>query len=85
MAAINTPKITSQGKLPHYAEVSNSFLPRAGVDYVRLRNFDYGPDRRSNISVLSPFLRHRLLHEEEVCAAVLKHHTYEQAEKFIGT
>lgn len=58
-------------------------MPRAGVDYARFRNFDYGPEDRSNVSLLSPWIRHRLHTESEVLAAVLTEHTPQQAEKFI--
>lgn len=59
------------------------FLPHAGRDYAETRNHDLGPDDRSNVSVLSPYLRHRLIGEEEVVAAVLGRHGYRAAEKFL--
>ncbi|MEM1083401.1 MAG: FAD-binding domain-containing protein [Verrucomicrobiota bacterium] len=61
----------------------NEFLPRAGAAYARDRNFDHGPDDRSNISMLSPYLRHRLITEEEVTLAVLTEHGARRAEKFL--
>lgn len=60
-----------------------AFLPHAGADYAQLRNLDRGPDDRSNVSALSPWIRHRILTEEEVIAAVLRHHGLAQADKFI--
>lgn len=59
------------------------FVPRAGRDYARLRNFDRGPGRHSHVSSLSPWIRHRLVSEEEVVSAVLEQHSLPQAEKFI--
>jgi len=59
------------------------FLPHAGADYARLRNIDWGPDDRSNVSALSPWIRRRILTEEEVIAAVLRRHGFARAEKFI--
>ena len=59
------------------------FVPRAGRDYANQRNFDYGPDARSNISCLSPYLRYRLITEAEVVDAVLARHKFVAAEKFI--
>lgn len=59
------------------------FLPHAGADYARLRNIDRGPDDRSNVSALSPWIRRRILTEEEVIAAVLRRHGFARAEKFI--
>ena len=59
------------------------FLPHAGKDYARTRNFDYGPSRRDNVSMLSPFIRHRLVLEDEILSAVLAQHTFDDARKFI--
>jgi deoxyribodipyrimidine photo-lyase len=60
------------------------FLPRAGRDYSDRRNFDLGPDDRSHVSGLSPYLRHRLVTEEEVVAASVGRHGFRAAEKFVG-
>jgi deoxyribodipyrimidine photo-lyase len=54
------------------------FLPQAGIAYAEGRNFVPGV-----VSVLSPFLRHRLITEAEVVAAVLREHSEKEAEKFI--
>ena len=59
------------------------FVPKAGRHYAEQRNFDFGPERRDNISVLSPYIRHRIISEQEVVAAVLKTHSAEAADKFI--
>ncbi len=59
------------------------FLPHAGADYARLRNIDQGPDDRSNVSALSPWIRRRILTEEEVITAVLRRHGLARAEKII--
>ncbi|MDA7427211.1 DNA photolyase [Primorskyibacter aestuariivivens] len=59
------------------------FLPRAGRDYARLRNFDLGPGRHAHVSGLSPYLRHRLITEEEVLKAMLARHSPQAAGKFI--
>lgn len=60
-----------------------AFLPHAGADYARLRNIDRGPGETSTVSALSPWIRRRILTEEEVIAAALRHHGYAGAEKFI--
>ena len=57
------------------------FVPHAGFDYARLRNFD--TPGHSEVSRLSPYLRHRLITEEEVLRATLAQHSREQASKFI--
>ena len=59
------------------------FLAKAGRHYQNSRNSDLGPDDRSNVSALSPYIRHRLLTEEEVLQKVLAKHTPIAAEKFI--
>ncbi len=59
-----------------------AFLPRAGEAYARERNYDRGPDERSNVSCLSPFLSRRLISEAEVLLGVLSLHKPFEAEKF---
>ncbi len=59
------------------------FLPHAGRDYRKHRNFDNGPEDRGNVSLLSPYIRHRMVHEQEVVSAVLQEHSLVAAEKFI--
>jgi deoxyribodipyrimidine photo-lyase len=59
------------------------FVGSAGGDYKRTRNFDFGPDRRSNVSMLSPYIRHRLLLEQEAIQAAVTRHDSTAASKFI--
>ena len=59
------------------------FLPHAGADYARLRNHDFGAGAHRHVSTLSPYIRHRLLTEAEVLAAVLGRHAPQAAEKFV--
>ena len=61
----------------------SEFIPLAGAHYAARRNTDYGPDHPASVSRLSPYLRYRLITEEETVRAVLQHHSYEAAEKFI--
>ncbi|MEQ1539141.1 MAG: FAD-binding domain-containing protein [Sphingorhabdus sp.] len=60
-----------------------AFLPHAGRDYASGRNVDRGPLDRSNVSALSPYIRRRMITEEEVVRAVLAQHSFQAAEKFI--
>lgn len=60
-----------------------SFIPRAGRDYARLRNTDFGVGKHTAVSTLSPYIRHRLITEHEVVEAVLNEHTPQQSEKYI--
>jgi deoxyribodipyrimidine photo-lyase len=59
------------------------FVPRAGRAYAAKRNYDLGSADRTNVSQLSPYMRHRLITEAEVTAAVLQTHSIAAAEKFI--
>jgi len=59
------------------------FLPHAGAEYAARRNFDLGPGRHQNVSLLSPHIRHRLILEAEVLAAVLEHHGATSASRYI--
>jgi len=61
----------------------NAFLPYAGRAYAAERNYDLGPEDRHNISCLSPYIRQRLLTEEEVIRAVLARHSFVDAQKFV--
>lgn len=61
----------------------DQFVARSGRHYASTRNYDFGADRRSNVSALSPWLRHRLITEEEVLARILANHSASAAEKFI--
>jgi deoxyribodipyrimidine photo-lyase len=60
-----------------------AFLPAAGRHYADSRNADGGPEARGNVSLLSPYLRYRLLTEDEVIAAALAHHGSNAAGKFV--
>ena len=60
----------------------DDFVPRAGSAYARERNADQG-EARTNVSSLSPYVRHRLVTEREVVTAVLERHTLHAAEKFV--
>ncbi len=61
----------------------HDFLPRAGRAYAAERNDDRGPGRHDNVSGLSPWLRHRLVTEEDVLREVLRQHSPQAAAKFI--
>ena len=52
-------------------------------EYSRLRNFDFGPDKRTNISCLSPYITHGVVTEKEVIRLSLKKFSFSKIEKFI--
>ncbi len=59
------------------------FLPHAGADYARMRNFDLGAGHHHHVSTLSPYIRHRLVTEAEVLQSVLARHSASAAEKYV--
>ena len=61
----------------------SAFAPKAGRTYAERRNYDLGPGQHSDVSTLSPYVRCRLITEEEVLQAVLAKHSRETAEKFV--
>ncbi len=63
-------------KLDHFVE--NNLL-----DYSKKRNFDYGPEKRSNVSCLSPYITHGIISELEVINRSLKKFSFSKNEKFI--
>lgn len=60
-----------------------AFAERAGKQYAAERNYDLGPNDRHNVSVVSPYLRHRMITEREVVHEALGAHGFRAAEKFI--
>ena len=58
------------------------FAPRMGRHYAQNRNADLGPGERTNVSALSPWIRMRLVLEEEVARKALDGFSYASAEKF---
>ena len=48
-----------------------TFAGRAGELYDRCRNYDLGAEQRTNVSALSPWIRHRLITEIEVLDVTL--------------
>ena len=61
----------------------NNFIEQNLTDYSKLRNFDFGPDNRSNISCLSPYITHGVINELEVIDKSLKKFSFAKNEKFI--
>lgn len=59
------------------------FTPLMGRTYAEGRNFDPGPGRPAQVSALSPYIRYRLITEQEVVGAAIAAHGAEKAEKFI--
>ncbi|MBD1132908.1 DNA photolyase [Pelagibacterales bacterium SAG-MED45] len=64
-------------------EKFNHFIENNLLDYSKLRNFDFGPDNRSNISCISPYITHGVMNELEVIDKSLKKFSFVKNEKFI--
>ena len=64
-------------------EKLNKFADQNLFEYSRLRNFDYGPNNRSNISCLSPYITHGIISELEVIKKSLNKFSFSKNEKFI--
>jgi len=61
----------------------NNFIEKNLSDYSRLRNFDFGPDKRDNVSCLSPYVTHGVLNEIEIIKKSLAKFSFSKNEKFI--
>ncbi|WP_435162826.1 FAD-binding domain-containing protein [Candidatus Pelagibacter bacterium nBUS_25] len=61
----------------------NNFVENNLIDYSKLRNFDFGPNNRSNISCLSPYITHGAINELEVIDKSLKKYSFSKNEKFV--
>ena len=61
----------------------NYFIDNGLADYSKLRNFDFGPKKRSNISCLSPYITHGIINEKEVIQKALSKFSFSKNEKFI--
>ena len=63
--------------------VAENFVSNNLLDYQGLRNYDYGPEKRDNVSCLSPFITHRLILEQELIKRSLDFYPFAKIEKFI--
>ncbi len=51
--------------------------------YSKLRNFDFGPKKRTNVSCLSPYVTHGVISEVELIKKTLRKYSFVKNEKFI--
>ena len=61
----------------------NNFVEQNLFEYSKLRNFDFGPENRTNISGLSPYITHGVINEKEVIEKSLSKFSFSKNEKFI--
>ena len=64
-------------------EKLNYFVENNLSEYSKLRNFDFGPENRSNISCLSPYITHGIINEKELIEKSLSKFSFSKNEKFI--
>ena len=64
-------------------EKLNNFIEKNLIYYSKARNFDYGPNNRTNVSCLSPYISHGIIREIEVINKSLKKYSFIKNEKFI--
>ena len=61
----------------------NQFIENGLENYSLKRNYDFGINKRDNVSNLSPYIKRRILHEKEVIYCCLEKFKYSKIEKFI--
>ena len=61
----------------------NKFVDQNLFEYSKLRNFDFGPENKSNTSCLSPYITHGVINELEVIKKSLSKFSFTKNEKFI--
>ena len=64
-------------------EKLENFIEKNLINYSKLRNFDYGPEHRINVSCLSPYISHGIISETEILKKSLKKYSFVKNEKFI--
>ena len=90
MSKITTPKhpfltqySTNKSCRENAIDQLERFLSDPVLSYTSTRNHDFGRNQRYNTSCLSIWIDKRVLLEEEVITATLKHNKYKDVEKFI--
>ncbi len=61
----------------------NNFVEENLAEYSKLRNFDFGPEKRTNVSCLSPYITHGVINEREIIEKSLSKFSFSKNEKFI--
>ncbi len=77
------PKTERTATRAEAEKILAAFAARMGPRYANGRNTDHGPGAHKAVSVLSPYVRRRLVLESEMVALALARHGPEEAEKFI--
>jgi len=72
-----------KGSRAEAVEELNKFIENNLLEYSKLRNFDFGAQKRDNTSCLSPYVTHGLINEVEIINKSLKKFSFVKNEKFI--
>ena len=64
-------------------ESLDDFIKNNLSNYSKFRNFDFGPENRSNTSCVSPYISHGIISEIEVIKKTLNKFSFSKNEKFI--
>ena len=64
-------------------EILDEFVEKNLFEYSKLRNFDFGPEKRNNVSCLSPYITHGIINEQEIIKKSLSKFSFLKNEKFI--
>ncbi len=61
-----------------------SYLPKTNSYYSNKRNYSFDPETNENTtSLLSPYIRYRLLSEEKILNKILNIHSFSKVEKYV--
>ena len=61
----------------------NYFISNDILDYASKRNYDFGPEVRNNVSMLSRFISHRVLNEYDIINLSLSKYPLTKIDKYI--
>ena len=64
-------------------KILNNFIDNKLHNYANKRNIDYGPGNHENISLLSPYIRNRIITEQEVINSATEKFPLSRVEKFV--
>ena len=64
-------------------KILENFINTKLHNYDSKRNYDLGPSKHDNVSQLSPYIRHRIITEEEVMSQAMNKFPLPKIEKFI--
>ena len=73
--------------LPTYKEAiirKNEFLKSGLGEYSKLRNYDYGPEERKNVSGLSPYITHGIINIVDLAQECIDSFGEKKSEKYIA-